>query len=207
MIPKQNFLEFAKRVHAIAETGLTFNENPYDRERYEELKEISFEIMNGLSGTPVEEIAGLFAHASGYQTPKVDVRGVVFRDNQILMVKEKIDGRWSVPGGWADVGLSPNEIAVKEVWEESGLLTRAVKLLAVLDKKCHQHPPTPWYTYKIFILCEIEGGELQAGMETLDANFFDLENLPELSTDRITNSQIELLFEYYQHPEKIAMCD
>ena len=203
----QSYLGFAQKIQSIAQIGLAYTQNPYDIERYEQLREISFEMMESLSSTRVELIRDLFEHEKGYQTPKIDVRGVVFRNDTILMVKEKIDQCWSLPGGWSDIGYTAKEIAVKEVWEESGLVVETVRLLAVLDKKCHPHPPSPWYTYKLFILCYETGGNLQAGMETLDADFFPLEDLPPLSTDRITFDQIKLMFDFKHHPEKMVVCD
>ncbi len=135
----------------------------------------------------MEKLVDVFASEKGYQTPKVDVRGVVFRGNKILLVRETIDGRWSVPGGWADVGLTPLEVARKEVFEEAGLEVKPVRLLAVLDKMCHSHPPDMYHIYKIFILCEEQGGTLQNGMETSETGFFGLDELPPLSVPRITH--------------------
>lgn len=192
---KHNWLEFAKKVHAIAETGLTFNNNEYDLERYEQLKQLSFEMLSIIGNTSPEIISNLFSHQKGYQTPKIDVRGVVIENEQILMVREKIDGCWTLPGGWADVGLSPYENVVKEVREESGLKVEPVRLLSLMDKKNHAHPPTPWYCYKIFVLCRRSGGELKAGMETLDTAFFSKDSLPPLSEERITKEQIEIIYD------------
>lgn len=192
---EHSWLEFAKKVHAIAETGLTFKNNEYDAERYEQLKELSFEMLSKLGLEKPEVVKELFAHQKGYQTPKVDVRGVIFEDDKILMVQEKADQCWTLPGGWADVGLTPNENAVKEVWEEAGLEVEPVRILAVMDKKRHAHPPSPWYSYKIFILCQVTGGKVQAGMETLDAAFFSKDALPPLSVERITKEQIDLMYE------------
>ncbi len=194
------WLEIAKRIQAIAQAGLTYAVNGYDQERYEELQNISLEILQNLTDEPVEKIRALFTNETGYQTPKVDVRSVIFEGEKILMVREKIDGCWSLPGGWADVGYSPKEIAVKEVQEEAGLIVEPVRLLAVFDKKCHPHPPSPWHTYKIFILCRVTGGQLEQGMETSDVGFFEENNLPELSQDRVTESQIRLLFEMKRDP-------
>lgn len=201
------FLEFAKKIQSIAQIGLSYTENPYDIERYEQLRLISFQMMKKLSNTSVEKISGLFEHEKGYQTPKVDVRGVVFRGDEILMVQEKADNCWTLPGGWADIGYTPNEIVVKEVFEESGLEVKAERLLAVLDKKCHNHPPTPWYSYKMFILCHETGGHLRSSIETLDARFFSLENLPPLSLDRITEEQIRLMYEFKNDINKPTICD
>ena len=196
------WLAFAKRVQAIAQAGLTYAVNDYDVERYEELRDISVQIMQELSGEEPAKIRELFTNETGYQTPKVDVRAVVFTDNKILLVHEKIDNCWSLPGGWADIGYSPSEVAVKETREEAGLEVKPVRLLAVLDKKYHPHPPSPYYTYKIFILCESIGGALQQGMETQDVRFFDRYNLPELSVERNTETQVQLLFEYHDNPAK-----
>jgi ADP-ribose pyrophosphatase YjhB (NUDIX family) len=204
---ENKWLLFAKRIQSIAQAGITYVQNDYDLERYQELRNISIAMMAELTDTPVEKIEKLFASETGYQTPKVDIRGVVFQNGKILMVHEKIDGCWSLPGGWADIGLTPKEVAVKEVREEAGLEVKAEKLLAVIDKKCHPHPPSPYHTYKFFILCSIVGGDLAAGMETHDARFFDKDQLPPLSTERNTQSQIELLFDFLENPAKEVILD
>lgn len=201
------FLNLAKRIQAIAQAGLAYTENPYDMERFEELREISVQMMHLLSTEKVEVIRDLFAGRSGYQTPMVDVRAVVFQEKKILMVKEKEDNGWALPGGWADVGYTASEVAVKEVKEESGLEVKANRLLAVIDKKCHDHPPQPFYIYKLFILCDIVGGGLNAGIETLDVNYFSRDEIPSLSLDRNVPSQIVLMFEYLDDPKKEVYFD
>lgn len=201
------FLDFAKKIQSIGQTGLAYASNPYDIERYEQIRQLSFEMMEALSRTKVEKIADLFKHETGYQTPKVDIRGIVFRGNEILMVQEKTDYCWTPPGGWADIGLTPNEIAVKEIFEESGLEVETVRLLAILDKKCHNHPPSPWHVYKIFILCKEMGGELRPSIETLDAKFFPIDHLPALSIERITKEQIQMMYDFKSNPDKVAVCD
>ena len=201
------FLGFAKKIQSIAQIGLTYNENPFDIERYQELREISFKMMESLSHTSVEKIAHLFEHEQGYQTPKVDVRSLVFRGEEILMVQEKMDNCWAPPGGFADIGLTPFEIAVKETREESGIEVEPIRLIAVLDKNLHNHPPSPWDIYKLFILCKETGGSLKASTETLDAKFFTLDNLPLLSTGRISKEQIEMAFEFKNNPEKLVVCE
>jgi ADP-ribose pyrophosphatase YjhB (NUDIX family) len=202
-----NWLEIAKRLEAIAQTGLSFTQNEYDRERYEEIREISHTIFHHYTEAPIEKIYDLFAREKGYPTPKMDVRGVVFRGDKILLVREKLDLCWALPGGWADIGLTPNEVVAKEVNEESGLLVKPDRLLAVLDKKMHNHPPSPLHVYKMFILCEEMGGELSAGLETLDAGFFDLDHLPALSTERNTIEQLRMIYELYKHPDKLPVID
>jgi ADP-ribose pyrophosphatase YjhB (NUDIX family) len=202
-----NWLDMARRLQAVAQAGLEYSENKYDIDRYQQVRKLSTEIMHDFTGLAMDKLVGVFASEKGYQTPKVDVRGVVFRRDKLLMVRETIDGNWSVPGGWADVGLTPFEVARKEVFEEAGLEVAPVRLLAVLDKNCHSHPPDLFHIYKIFVLCEEEGGILQGGMETSETGFFGLDELPPLSTPRITEGQIRLMFEYNKNPEKAAVCD
>jgi ADP-ribose pyrophosphatase YjhB (NUDIX family) len=146
----------AQRLQAIAQAGIAYATTAYDLERYEEIRGISVSLLQELTDEPREKIIRTFASESGYQTPKVDVRAVLFRGAaEILLVKEKNDeGRWTLPGGWADVGYSPFEVAMKEAEEETGLRVRAVRLLALYDKRKHPHPPQPWYVYKA--LCNVK---------------------------------------------------
>jgi ADP-ribose pyrophosphatase YjhB (NUDIX family) len=202
----------AQRLQAIAQAGLTFATSAYDLERYEEIRGISVSLLQELTDEPRDKIIRAFASESGYQTPKVDVRAVVFRgEHEVLLVREKNDqNRWTLPGGWADVGYSPFEVAMKEAQEESGLQVRAVRLLALYDKRKHPHPPQPWYVYKAFVRCEVEGGELaQETAETAGAGWFQLEELSslELSTDRVTVSQLATLFRFASNPNLPALCD
>lgn len=144
---------------------------------------------------------------TGYQTPKVDVRGVVFKDNTILMVKENMDNRWSLPGGFCDIGLSPSENIIKEIKEESGYVVVPTKLLALFDKNKHPHPPQPYHYYKVFIQCEIVGGISATGIETSGIQFFSENNIPDLSEDRVIESQIKTLFEFSRAPDKETLFD
>ena len=201
------WMEWARKILSVAQSGLTYSENKYDIDRYEQLREISDDIFSRYAGADLSVVKHLFDNEKGYLTPKVDVRGVVFRDNKILMVKEGVDGRWTVPGGWADVHFSPFEIAVKEISEEAGIVVKPIRLLAVLDKNRHPHPPDIFYTYKIFILCEHVSGEPEPGMETLDTGFFGLDEIPPLSEPRITLNQLKLMFEFLENPGKQAVCD
>ena len=201
------WLNIAKRLQSIAQAGLTFAEGKYDRERYEQLRDISIEILENFSDGDETIIRKMFASETGYQTPKVDVRGVVFRDNKILMVREYADNRWALPGGWCEVGLTPRENVEKEVEEGAGLLVKAEKVLAIFDKKCHSHPPDIYAAYKLFILCSETGGNLQTGMETVDVGFFAKTELPALSKDRNTESQILEMFRYLENPEQDLIFD
>jgi ADP-ribose pyrophosphatase YjhB (NUDIX family) len=202
-----DWLLLVKKLQSIAQAGLTYSENPYDINRYEQLQLLIAEILHHFTGTDRNIITDLIKSEKGYLTPKVDVRGVIFRENEILLVRERVDGNWSVPGGWADVGLTPFEVAEKEILEESGLTAKALRLLAVLDKKCHNHPPELFHVYKLFILCKETGGALSGGLETSDVGFFAQHTLPPLSNNRITKEQIDLLFEYKNKPDKETICD
>lgn len=207
---EKELIELAKRIRTLSQIGLNFSSNEYDIDRYTELKEISDTITGMLSGKEITQIADCFQPEMDkeYITPKVDVRAVVFDEqDRILMVKERVDGRWALPGGWADVGYTPKEIAVKEVKEETGLDVVPVRLLAVLDKRSHDHPPTLYYVYKIFILCEITGGEFAPAFDILEQGFFAQDDLPELSEERVTKGQIDLMYEYKNDPGKEAVVD
>lgn len=169
MEPK--WLDWAKQLQSISQAGLTYSNDVYDLERFELIRNISVEILSQHTDMDETAIRDLFANETGYATPKVDIRAVVFKDNKILMVRENTDGDWSLPGGWGDIGLTPSEVAVKEVKEESGFDVKVIKLLGVLDKKCHPHPPSPYHVYKIFFRCEIIGGQPKEGIETSAVEF------------------------------------
>jgi ADP-ribose pyrophosphatase YjhB (NUDIX family) len=202
-----DWLQIAKELQSIAQAGLAYAENKYDLDRYRQLRDISVRIMNEYTGAPIKKIYHLFANEEGYQTPKVDVRAVVFRSGKILMVRESIDDLWALSGGWADVGYSPFEVAAKEVLEEAGIEVKPKRLLAVFDKMKHPHPPDRYHVYKLFILCDDSGKEVRPGMETTDAAWFDRNTIPPLSLLRITKEQIQHMFDFYDTPEKEVMCD
>jgi ADP-ribose pyrophosphatase YjhB (NUDIX family) len=198
--------DWASRLNAIAQNGLTFSRDPFDIERYTSVRNIAAEIMAAHTGVETTLVRDFFAREEGYATPKVDVRGVVFRDGTLLFVKEPEDGFWSLPGGWADVGDSPSEAVVREVFEESGYTTQAVKLLALYDRNKHAHPPSPHHAYKLFIRCELLS-QVPAGSAETEARFFEEGAIPELSVARVTVEQIARLFEHYRHPEWPADLD
>jgi ADP-ribose pyrophosphatase YjhB (NUDIX family) len=196
----QNYIfEKIKRIQALAEIGLEFSQNTFDRERYDELHEISLQMMNQITDVPVEKIVPVIQDKNGYKTPKVDVRAVVFNETgEILLIQEKADNFWAMPGGWADVGYSPAEVAVKECFEEAGIKVETKKLLAVLDKQKQNMPPAFEYVYKIFLLCKKLDNNISTGSETSDVGWFAEHNLPRLSTPRNTVDQIKLMFQYYR---------
>lgn len=205
MEPK--WLEWAKQLQAISQAGLAYSKDVYDLERFELIRDLSTEILEQYTEVDKTLIKDLFANETGYATPKVDVRAVVFKDDKILMVKEIADEAWALPGGWGDIGLTPSEVAVKEVQEEAGLEVKAVKLLGIFDKKCHPHPPSPYHVYKIFIQCEIIGGHPKEGIETSAVDFFAENDLPPLSVARNTNSQIEVSFKHLHNSAEEVYLD
>lgn len=204
---QKELLVIAQRIRAISQTGMVYAKE-YDFERYEELLALSNSMTSLISGNEISVVEKCFGLEDDYVTPKVDVRAVVFNHkDEILLVRERADGKWSIPGGWADVGFSPKEIAVKEIKEETGLDVEAGELLAVLDKKCHNHPHATHYAYKIFIHCRLLGGEFNTAFDILDKGFFRQDQLPPLSEERILKSQIDMMFDYKNNPEKKAYVD
>lgn len=199
MIHEPKWVGWARELQAIAQTGLHFAECEYDRERYRRILNLSIEIFSEHSGKPVSVIKRLFENQTGYATPKVDVRGVVFWNAKLLLVRERADGLWTLPGGWADVNDAPSEAVEREILEESGFDTKADRLLAVFDRSKHPHqPPFPYHVYKLFIQCRLEGGEAKATKETSAAYFFAENEIPALSSSRVTPEQIKFCFEMQQ---------
>lgn len=195
-------MAWARKLQAVAQSGISYNsQNPFELERYHAVNEIACEMMAAYSGLQVGMIRDIFAGEKGYATPKVDVRGVVFDQDKILLVRELRDGLWTLPGGWADVNDAPSEAAVREVYEESGYRARAVKLLACYDRNKHGHPPAAFHIYKLFFLCELTGGEAADSVETAGAAFFARDAIPPLSLPRVTPAQIDRFFEHVGHPE------
>jgi ADP-ribose pyrophosphatase YjhB (NUDIX family) len=203
-----NWIRWAREIQAIAQTGLHFSENSYDRERYERLREIAVEMFANGSDATESFIRASFVNQTGYATPKVDVRGVVLKEGQILLVRETSDGLWTLPGGWADVTDSPSEAVVREIREESGFLTRATRLIALFDRSKHGHePPLPFHVYKLFIACELVGGNAQTSAETSEVGFFDPDQLPPLSIGRVTPDQIGICVRKWYDTQSPALFD
>ncbi len=190
------FLDEIKRLKTIADVGLLYcNSNEYDKERYLELQDISFRLLNIISGQSIETLKSSFPLVKDYPTAKVDIRGLTLsNDKKVLLIKESVDNKWSLPGGWADIGQTPKEVIIKEFKEETGLDVIPKTLLAVFDKKMHAHPPQPLYVYKMVFYCEAISSEVNKGFDVLDVQYFDIKNMPELSEDRILKSQIKLLY-------------
>jgi ADP-ribose pyrophosphatase YjhB (NUDIX family) len=200
MEPK--WLAWAKRLGAIAQNGLTYATGEFDKERYEQVRRIAAEILADKAGAQAEAVLELFSREDDYATPKVDVRAAIFREGKILLVKERSDGKWSLPGGWADVGEAPSESIEREVWEESGFEVKAKRLVAVYDRSKHPHTPLfHYHIYKLFFLCEIVGGEAKPSNETEEVDFFEENNLPELSLTKVLLEQISKMFAYHRDRE------
>jgi len=195
------WLLWARELQAIAQTGLTFCRDEYDLERYRRVRSIAAEMFSRGSGAALARVEGLFEQDLGYPTPKVDVRGALFRGERILMVREVSDGGWTLPGGWADVNQTASECVEREEREESGFEARAIKLAAVYDYRRQGHVRThPYSIYKLFFVCELTGGEARASLETSDVDFFALDALPELSSGRTNAAQIERMFAHRREP-------
>lgn len=191
-------LRWIRDLQATARNGLHYARDPFDRQRYERIERIAAEMLAAGSTLSQDEILRISASEAGYITPKVDVRGVVFREDRILMVREALDGdRWTLPGGWADVNETPSEAVVREVREESGFETKAERLLALYDRDRQGHRPAhPWHVYKVFMLCSITGGTPRPNLEASEVAFFPREEIPEdLSTGRVIRAQIERFFD------------
>ena len=193
------WLKWAAELQSLAQAGLWYSRDVYDRERFERVREIAAEMAAYGSDTPLEKVRTLFCGESGYQTPKLDTRAAIFRDDKILLVREN-DGLWSLPGGWVDVGLSIGENAVKEVREEAGLDARPERLIAVQDRARHNLPVEAHSVCKIFVLCEALGGSFEPNSETTGADFFAEDELPALSESKNTAEQIRMCFAASRDP-------
>ena len=193
-------IEWARRIAALARTGRHYTSNHYDAERYEQLLNIACDMLATASGEETATIKRLLEPDEGYVTPKVDVRGAVFRDGKVLLVHEAADGLWALPGGWADVGDAPSEAVEREIREESGYEARAIKLLAVEDRK-RRHPPSLHEVYKLAFLCELVGGAPRTSKETSAIGWFAEDDLPPLSTARVTSEQIRRWFAHHRRPD------
>ena len=188
VLTEKKFISIAQKLQALAQSGLTYSKDVFDKERYEILQKIATELLHSRFDINCETLNPV--SETGYATPKTDVRAFVLRNGKLLMVREAADGLWSLPGGWADVGDSPSEAVCREVEEETGLKVKVTKLLGIWDRNLHGHPPLPWHVYKLIFLCEETGGELAISHESLDVGFFDVNDLPKLSLSRVVPEQI-----------------
>lgn len=194
---KEQWLEWAIELQSLAQAGLTYGKDIFDRERYERIREISAEIMAYKTDIPVQKVKDLFCNETGYQTPKLDTRAAIFQNGKILLVKEN-SGKWSLPGGWVDVNVSVKENTIKEVKEEAGLDVTADKVIAIQDRSKHNLPVYAYGVCKIFVLCTIIGGAFKKNIETTGFAYFSENELPELATEKNNEEQVKMCFEAYR---------
>jgi ADP-ribose pyrophosphatase YjhB (NUDIX family) len=201
------WLEWAREIQALSQTGLYYSETEYHVQRYRRLMGIAAEIVECQADLPRQPVLENFTVQPGYATPKVDVRGAVVRDGKVLLVQERVDGCWAMPGGWADVGERPSEMVVREVWEESGFEVLARKVIGVYDANRGGRPLQFYHAYKIVFLCEIMGGEARASDETLAVDFFPFDDLPSLSTERTGERHLVEVLAHVQDAQRPAAFD
>ncbi len=206
---ENTWLSWAKRLQSVASTGLHYSRDEYDKERYDEVAAIANEMLSALGNVPIARIQDLVSDfAKGYATPKVDVRGAIIEGDKILLVREVSDGLWTLPGGFADVGLSPGENIVKEIWEEATLRVEATAVYGLRHKAKHGYDPDVRDFYKIFFICEHAGAsQPRPGPETTEVGFFGLDELPALSTDRVLEKDIVAAFAFKNDSRSIALFD
>lgn len=193
--------KWAQELQFLAQCSLAYSKDKFDRERSERIREIACEMLSYKYDLPIEKIKMDFASEIGYQTPKVETRAAIIKDNKILLVKEQLDGKWALPGGYQDVNVSIRENVIKEASEEAGAVVQPLKVVAVLDYNRHHHVNFPLGMVKIFVLCEYINHSFNENTETLGAEFYSLDDLPELSLTRTTKKQLEMCFECYKDPQ------
>ena len=197
----EKWLKLAIEIQSLAQAGLTYTTNVYDIERYERLREISAEMIASKSEMSLEKVKDLFCNETGYQTPKLDTRAAIFKDDKILLVHEN-NGTWSLPGGWVDVLESVKSNTIKEVREETGLIVDATKLIAVQDRNKHNKPVYAYGVCKVFVLCELLGGKFEENIETTEIKYFSLDEIPSnLAEEKTNKEQIEMCFEAYKNKD------
>ncbi|MGV3026455.1 NUDIX hydrolase [Clostridium thermobutyricum] len=204
---ESKWLTWAKELQSIAQAGEHYSKDKFDIERFNRIREISVEILNEYTDIDNEKIRDLFCNEKGYQTPKVDVRGVVFKDGKILLVQEQIDNKWALPGGWAEYNLSLKENVEKEIFEEAGIKAKAKSIIAIHQNSKHSERPSAYGVYKVFILCEYISGEFIENIETSKSWYFTLEKLPELSLGRNNRSQLEMCFNWISEDKRETQFD
>lgn len=205
LVPR--WLDWAREIQAVSQTGLTYASSEYETQRYRRLTEIAAEIIRDHTSLAKEHLLQDFSTQVGYATPKVDVRGAVVREGQILLVQERVDGRWCMPGGWADVGDLPSEMVVREVWEESGFQVVPRKVIGVYDANRSGRPLELYHAYKIVFLCDLTGGEARPSDETLDVRFFSFDDVPVLSTSRTHQRHLAEVEAHLHDPDRPAAFD
>ena len=202
----KKWLDWAIELQSLAQAGLTYGKDVYDRERYERIRDISAEMMSYRTDIPLEKVKDLFCSETGYQTPKLDTRAAIFDHGKILLVREN-NGKWSLPGGWVDVNVSVKENTLKEVKEEAGLDVTADRIIAVQDRAKHNLPLYAYWVCKIFVLCSVICGQFEPNIETTESRYFSENDLPALATEKNTVEQVKMCFNAYRDPNWVTLFD
>ena len=200
MDKNEKWLQWAVELQALAQAGLYYTEGDFDKERYERIREIAAEMIAYKTEIPLDKVKDLFCDESGYQTPKLDTRAAIFKEDKILLVQES-NGTWSLPGGWVDVDLSIKENTVKEAKEEAGLDVTADLVIAIQDREKHNLPVYVHKIIKVFVLCTVTGGCFEPNIETIQSGYFSLDELPPLAEEKNNAEQIAMCFDAYHHAD------
>ena len=201
MDTKKMWVDMIVELQSLAQAGLAYGKDAYDKERYKRIREISAEMMSHIADIPLEKVKGLFCNEIGYQTPKIDTRAAIFKDDKILLVQEK-NGTWSLPGGWCDVTVSVAENTIKEVKEEAGLDVICKSVIAIQDREKHNLPIYAYRVCKIFMLCSAVGGNFEPNIETIGFAYFAEDEIPQLATEKNNEEQIKMCFASYRAGEE-----
>lgn len=206
MEEQERYLQWAIELQSLAQAGLYYGKDPFDRERYQRIREISAEMIAHKADISLEKARDLFCCETGYQTPKLDCRAALFQDGNILLVREN-DGRWSLPGGWVDVNTSVIESTIKEVWEEAGLAVRPERIIAIQDREKHNRPVYAYRVCKVFVLCTALGGSFRENIETIESRFFSPDDLPPLAEEKNNTEQVQMCFAASRDPNWKTLFD
>lgn len=196
-MPNEQLTKWAAKLQSIAQAGLWYGQSDFDRERYQQIRDIAVEMMAVQTELPLKRVKDIFCGETGYQTPKLDTRAAIFQGDKVLLVKE-LDGQWSLPGGWVDADISVGQSAVKEVFEEAGLRASIDLVVAIQDRELHNRPIYPWKVCKVLVLCTALSGEFAPNTETIESAYFSLDKLPPLSEQKNTAEQIALCLQAKQ---------
>lgn len=206
MEEQERYLQWAIELQSLAQAGLYYGKDPFDRERYQRIREISAEMIAHKADISLEKARDLFCCETGYQTPKLDCRAALFQDGNILLVREN-DGRWSLPGGWVDVNTSVIESTIKEVWEEAGLTVRPERIIAIQDREKHNRPVYAYRVCKVFVPCTALGGSFRENIETIESRFFSPDDLPPLAEEKNNTEQVQMCFAASRDPNWKTLFD
>lgn len=193
-------IDWAMELQALAQAGLFYTQDAFDRERFTRIRQIAGEMMAQKAGVSLSVVEGLFCNERGFQTPKLDTRAAVFQQGRILLVKEQQGEEWSLPGGWVDVNQSVAGNAAKETLEEAGLVVQPQRIIALHDRNRHNVPRFAYGVTIVFVLCSLVGGSFQPNHETCASGFFPRDGLPPLSLARNTPQQVDMCFQAHQDP-------